>query len=158
MTPPPKQPFSNTKVCYFLKEGDNNFTPLRVPVNTKKYKTIEYLEDDISSKGDFSNAVRSIYTSHGTTPITNIADFQNQGYYIAGSRPNRVKKVDINKVPTKKPSFNASGRVPSGRRADNDLLKSVVQTQRAARGFKRQNGLSTIASQSPTKRRKWNSK
>ncbi len=150
-----KLPVTSTKVCYFLKEGDNNSPPVRMPVNTRK-QNIQALEDELTNKiPDLPYGVRSIFTRHGRTLINNVEDLESQAYYVcATQKRKKAKPVDLDKVPAKKKVFNSTTRLLSGRRDDNKLLSSMNAIQAANRMKKprsQTNGLSTIHSESPTK-------
>lgn len=89
----------NTKTCIFYKDGDPNFSGVKLAVNPRYYHNIDILQDELTSKIDkLSNGVRSIYTPAGRHVVSSIKDLENQGKYICSSSRRQAKGLNLNRV------------------------------------------------------------
>ena len=69
-----------TKNIHFYKSGDHTFHGVKMPVNLRKYRTLDALLDDLSHKvPGLSYGVRRIATPRGKTMIKNISQLQHLG-------------------------------------------------------------------------------
>ena len=103
-----------TKTCIFYKDGDPNFSGVKVAVNPRYYHNIDILQDELTSKiKDLTNGVRSIHTPGGRHIISRIQELENQGKYVCSSNQKQAKGLNINRVGLR-PWM--AGKPPSGRR------------------------------------------
>ncbi|KAF8366928.1 hypothetical protein PRIPAC_84757 [Pristionchus pacificus] len=88
------RPFS-AKTVFFYKDGDEHFTisaklpklkaGVRLPVSTKRYRTIDSLLDDLNTSLYMPFGVRRLTTPMGRTNIEDLDQLQHMGKYVATS-------------------------------------------------------------------------
>eukprot|EP00920_Eleutheroschizon_duboscqi_P040300 GHVT01096602.1.p1 GENE.GHVT01096602.1~~GHVT01096602.1.p1 ORF type:complete len:242 (+),score=0.27 GHVT01096602.1:360-1085(+) len=105
----------NTKVCFFLKDGDTNFKAIKLAINPKHYNNIDTLKTELTRKvPGLPFGVRSLYTPRGRDHVGTLDDLQNEGKYVCSTKSKAIG-IDLSKLQGARP-WNAGGRAPSGRR------------------------------------------
>ena len=67
----------STRCVYFHKNGDPSFPSIRIPVNLKKYRTLDALLDDLTSRVDLPYGVRIVATAHGKHRVNNVNELEH---------------------------------------------------------------------------------
>ncbi len=93
-------PQVSVKKCYFVRDGDHNQKPVFMAIKAKDYRGgIEKLQDVLTEKCDVPQAVRSIYTSHGTHLVRSLSALGDGEKHIVSTKgKGRAKGVDWQKV------------------------------------------------------------
>ncbi|XP_012939779.1 lipoxygenase homology domain-containing protein 1 isoform X2 [Aplysia californica] len=88
-----------TKNCYFYKDGDNKFAGVRVCINPRRYKRLDALITDLSTKvRGLPYGVRSIFTPRGRDMITSLDNLENNESYVCSTMRHQARGVDPNRV------------------------------------------------------------
>lgn len=112
------------KSCYFYIDNDYSFAPMKMVIHPKKYKRLDTVTRDLSSKmKSLPFGVRSIFTPRGQHRVHNLEDLTQEGHYICSSNRKYAKGMDIARVATRQIWHHY--RPDSGRRTLNNLLKDV---------------------------------
>lgn len=70
----------STKNVYFFKSGDQVFDGVRLPVNLRRYRTLDALLDDLSGRiPGLSRGVRQVRTPHGRQQVNDINQLRHMG-------------------------------------------------------------------------------
>ncbi|KAK7503970.1 hypothetical protein BaRGS_00004702, partial [Batillaria attramentaria] len=89
----------HAKTCYFYKDGDYKFTGVKVAVNPRRYRRIDTLCTELSSKiRGLPYGVRSIFTPRGRNVVRTIDGLQDAGHYICSTYKHRAEGLDIARV------------------------------------------------------------
>ncbi|XP_074641254.1 lipoxygenase homology domain-containing protein 1-like [Tubulanus polymorphus] len=111
----------NAKTVYFYKDGDSRFAALRVPINSRKYRSLDTLLADLTKKiPGLAFGVRSVFTPKGHDNVASLDGFENEGKYVCSTYKNRAKGLDVKRVKPSPPWRQA--KPASGQRALNNLL------------------------------------
>jgi hypothetical protein len=67
-----------TKTAYFYRNGDPQHTPTKLPINLRKYRTIDALLDDLTTKvSGLPYGVRDLATAGGKHRVRNLAELEH---------------------------------------------------------------------------------
>lgn len=69
-----------TKNVYFFKSGDHSFDGVRLPVNLRRYRTLDALLDDLSGKiPGLPRGVRQVRTPQGRNQVEKLDQLRHLG-------------------------------------------------------------------------------
>uniref|UniRef100_A0A914WEN9 Doublecortin domain-containing protein n=1 Tax=Plectus sambesii TaxID=2011161 RepID=A0A914WEN9_9BILA len=88
-----------TKNVYVYKAGDRYFSGIRVPVNLRRYRTVDALLDDLTAKvPGLNRGARVLSTSRGKHSIQQLDQLEHLGSYLCSDRPPRVPRFDWKQI------------------------------------------------------------
>jgi hypothetical protein len=110
------------KIVYFYKDGDQNYTGTRVTLNDRRYRTMDSLCNELSTRmNDLRFGVRAIWTPGGTHAVDTLDGLQNNGRYVCSTSKNKAKGIDLDHLVARKP-WHVS-KPHSGMRAYSRFLR-----------------------------------
>ena len=90
---------STAKTCFFYKENDYKFGPVKMAINPKYYKSLGPIYHDLSKKiPGLPYGVRSIFTPRGRDKIIAADSFADAGHYVCSSNRLQAKRMDVDRV------------------------------------------------------------
>jgi len=67
-----------TKTAYFYRNGDPQYHSVKLPINLRKYRTIDALLDDLTTKIDgLPYGVRDLATAGGKHRVRNLGELEH---------------------------------------------------------------------------------
>ena len=111
----------HAKTCYFYQDGDYNFSKVKVAVHPKRYRRLETLYSELSSKmGGLPYGVRGIFTPRGRNLIRTVDGLEDYGHYVCSTFRHRAGGIDVSRVaPPARWNYN---KPSSGQRDLNSML------------------------------------
>lgn len=120
----------STKICYFYKDGDPLTAGLKVAINHRSYNDLDILQTDLSRKlRGLPFGCRSIYTPRGHDQVRSVGELEHGGHYVCSTHRSYAHGLDVENAKKQQPRPWHGGRVPSGRRTLNNILR-FSQSQR----------------------------
>lgn len=112
------------KTCYFYKDDDVTFAPIKIAVHGRKYKKLDILLLELSRKiPGLPFGVQSLYTPEGRDCIRTLDGLTDDASYICSAHRHYAKGLDVSQVKVNLMWRNAT-RPASGKKQLNAMLSN----------------------------------
>lgn len=84
---------AKSRMIQFYKDGDNAFKPVKMAINSQRYRTFDALLDDLSEKIPLPFGVRNIQTPLGVHHVYSTTQLEDGKSYVCSSKK-RIKQIE----------------------------------------------------------------
>ncbi|RDD41325.1 Lipoxygenase homology domain-containing protein 1 [Trichoplax sp. H2] len=92
---------AKSRMVQFFKDGDDTFRPVKMAINSQRYRTFDTLLDDLSQKVPLPFGVRNIQTPLGVHHVYSTTQLEDGKSYVCSSKK-QIKQIEYSETKQRK--------------------------------------------------------